>query len=394
MRSLLTAVFAASLAVAKPQSESWTVGKSIKTTSGIVEGHASQWKPAVSEYLGVPFAEPPVNDLRFAAPKAYKSDKKIVAAKYGHSCPTNLGSPKNSTISYDKVANTILGHLGQVEDTFSEDCLTLNVWAKPQSGEVAKAVMLWIYGGGFNSGSSTSPSYNGARLADENDVIVVSVNYRTNIYGFPRAPFLPDLNLGLLDQRLGVEWVRDNIAAFGGDPKRITLFGQSAGGGSIDMYAYAWTKDPIVSGFIPESGSASVTTNTGGDLAAGWYATSQKLGCGGSEAGPATLACMRKQKWQDITNAIPKREVTPNLGTGGFGPTADGKVVFKDYPARRAAGNFIKAVRFCPCQALRGRAPIDFHLSPLSLVTPTTKQACTSYLALSAVLPMLETWEL
>jgi cholinesterase len=69
--------------------------------------------------------------------------------------------------------------------------------------------MIWIYGGGFGSGSSYSPGYNGARLADEHDVVLVSVNYRVNIFGFPRAPFLPDLNPGLLDQRLGMEWVRD-----------------------------------------------------------------------------------------------------------------------------------------------------------------------------------------
>jgi cholinesterase len=93
--------------------------------------------------------------------------------------------------------------------SYSEDCLTLNIWTKPQSGSKSKAVMIWIYGGGFGSGSSYSPGYNGARLADEHDVVLVSVNYRVNIFGFPRAPFLPDLNPGLLDQRLGMEWVRD-----------------------------------------------------------------------------------------------------------------------------------------------------------------------------------------
>jgi cholinesterase len=121
----------------------------------------------------------------------------------------------------------------------------VNVWTKPQVGEKAKAVLVWIYvsferytrmciliivqGGGFALGNTASPAYNGARLADEQDVVVVSMNYRLNILGFPGAPGLPDQNLGLLDQRLAVEWVRDNVAAFGGDPKRIALFGESAG---------------------------------------------------------------------------------------------------------------------------------------------------------------------
>jgi cholinesterase len=115
--------------------------------------------------------------------------------------------------------------MGQSGHNFSEDCLSLNIWTKPQSGEKAKAVLLWIYGGAFSVGSTNAPYYNGARLADEEDVIVASVNYRVNIFGFPNAPGLPDQNVALLDQRLAVEWLRDNIAAFGGLnlPPRLRL---------------------------------------------------------------------------------------------------------------------------------------------------------------------------
>jgi cholinesterase len=172
--------------------QSWSIGQQVQTTSGSVTGHASDWKPEVSEYLGIPYAEPPVGNLRFAAPKPLKSNKTISATKFGLGCPENIGGK----------AATMQG--------VGEDCLTLNVWTKPQEGSKTKAVMIWIYGGGFGSGKSSTPTYNGARLADEHDVVVVSVNYRVNAFGFPRA-FFPgaDLNPGLLDQRVGVEWARD-----------------------------------------------------------------------------------------------------------------------------------------------------------------------------------------
>lgn len=171
-------------------SQTWSIGQVVNTTSGSITGHAADWKPEVSEYLGIPFAESPVGQLRFAAPKPLKSTKAISATKFGLSCPENVG-----------------GKAATMQDV-GDDCLTLNVWAKPQTGEKAKAVMIWIYGGGFGSGKTSTATYNGARLAHEHDVVVVSVNYRTNIYGFPRAPFA-ELNPGLLDQRLGVEWARD-----------------------------------------------------------------------------------------------------------------------------------------------------------------------------------------
>jgi carboxylesterase type B len=114
----------------------------------------------------------------------------------------------------------------------------MNVWTMPQVGEKKKAVLLWIFGGGFAAGDSSDPGEVGAKFAKQQDVVIVSFNYRNNIFGFPGAPNLPDMNPGILDMRMAVEWTRDNIENFGGDPSRITLFGESAGGTGVDYYAY------------------------------------------------------------------------------------------------------------------------------------------------------------
>jgi len=169
---------------------------------------------------------------------------------------------------------------------------------------------------------------------------LTSNSYRLNIFGFPGNPNGTN-NLGLLDQRLAVEWVRDNIANFGGDPSRITLFGQSAGGASVDYYSYAWTSDPIVAGFIPESGTAIGLGQIKPDQSASlWYNVSTKLGCGdASSDGASVLSCMRTKNYTSILQALPSGGVT---GTTGFGPTIDNVVVFSDYLNRSAAGNFIK----------------------------------------------------
>jgi carboxylesterase type B len=175
-------------------------------------------------------------------------------------------------------------------------------------------------------------------------------SYRVNIFGFPNGPGIPDINLGLLDQRLAVEWVRDNVAGFGGDPKRITIFGESSGGTSVDLYSYAWREyDPIINGIIAQSGTASFTLQLAGSPSnnneyAAWYAASAKLGCGGKEAGAATVDCMRQKSFQEILLAI-NTDVT-NLLSTNFGPTPDGKLVYYNISTLSKAGKFWKVVRF------------------------------------------------
>ncbi|KAF1815958.1 alpha/beta-hydrolase [Eremomyces bilateralis CBS 781.70] len=312
------------------------IPETVRTSSGRIIGHASSWQPEVSEYLGIPYAKKP---KRFEAAKPIKGYRHRII-KADKSCPANLATVNASDTSG---AGKLLQVLSQVNETSSEDCLHLNVWTKPQAGEKKKAVMIWIHGGGFNTGSGASPVYNGARLANDQDVVVVSMNYRLNIFGFPSAPDLAAQNLGLRDQRLAVEWARDNVKAFGGDPDRMILFGESAGAASVDLYSYAYKEDPIVTGFIAQSGVASnrgVTIDTVRDA---WYEASAKIGCGGASVGNKTVACMQRKTTQQILDATRPNGTVPALGSTPFTPVADGDIVFSDYEARRNRGDFIQA---------------------------------------------------
>jgi cholinesterase len=156
---------------------------------------------------------------------------------------------------------------------------------------------------------------------------------------------MPDLNLGLLDQRLAIEWVRDNIPAFGGDASRITIFGQSAGSASVDYYSYAYVSDPIIAGMIEESGTINgFGTVTKAEANGAWFNVTSTVGCGSASSNStAVLACMRTKTSAEILNAIPPAAAGAVAGgLGAFAPAVDDITVFSDYDARSAAGNFIK----------------------------------------------------
>ena len=195
---------------------------------------------------------------------------------------------------------------------------------------------------GFSTGNTDNPTYDGFVLADENDVVVISANYRVNIFGFSGAPGQTQ-NVGLLDQRLALEWVRDNIAAFGGDPDRITVFGQSAGGVSADYLSYAFPEDPIAHAFIPQSGLAGgviVPEANESTTLQYWYNASSSLGCGGPESGEATVDCVRTKDFGAILKAIEPLQTTAIFSH--FGPTIDEKVVFSNYSMLADQGAFAK----------------------------------------------------
>jgi carboxylesterase type B len=194
---------------------------------------------------------------------------------------------------------------------------------------------------GFAGGNTSTPFSNGQYLADHEDIIVVTVNYRVNVFGFPGAPGA-DTNLGLRDQRLAVEWVQRNIAGFGGSPQKIVIAGQSSGGVSVDWWSYAYKQNPIAHGLMSTSGNAfSFPMNTPQKQRDNWYAISALLGCGNSSD---TLECMRRQPWETISAAVSK--VAPSPGgspvrtTPPFYPIVDGEIIFDDYISLASTGNF------------------------------------------------------
>ena len=143
----------------------WTIGQDVNTTSGIVSGNASYYYPEVSEYLGIPFGETTAGSQRWLPPTRYYGTGHINGTSFGAACPQSLGS---------SIPISVFG----INPNQSEDCLTINVWTAPQKGEAKKAVMLWVYGGAFQIGDSSVSEYNGAVLANNQDVVAINFNYR------------------------------------------------------------------------------------------------------------------------------------------------------------------------------------------------------------------------
>ena len=219
-------------------------GPQVKTDSGIVEGKEDG---AVQAFLGIPYAAPPVGELRWKPPAS--------VAKWG-------GVRKTTEFGAHCMQGRVFGDMNFRDAGGSEDCLFLNVWVPAKISGAKLPVMVWIYGGGFAAGSTSEPRQDGTHLAQQG-VVVVSMNYRLGIFGFLVLRELAKEsrrnaagNYGLLDQVAALRWVHDNIAAFGGDPGNVTIFGESAGSFSVS----AQMASPLAKGLfqkaIGESGAA------------------------------------------------------------------------------------------------------------------------------------------
>lgn len=182
-----------------------------RTAAGRVRGRR---EGGVAVFRGIPFAQPPTGPARFAAPQP-------VTPWDGVRDASSFGSPPPQSGTY-----------GPAPVPADDDWLTVNVWTPAPDPAARRPVLVWIYGGAYKVGSADAPGYDGGRLAREGELVVVTFNYRTGVEGFAQIQGAP-ANRGLLDQVAALEWVRENIAAFGGDPDLVTVFGQSAGAGSV-----------------------------------------------------------------------------------------------------------------------------------------------------------------
>ena len=217
----------------------------VETEGGLVEGTAEN---GLAIYKGIPFAAPPVGDLRWKAPQPVHPWSGVKETKeFAPACMQK------------SAANPALGVPAL---KISEDCLYLNIWTPAKSAGDKLPVMVWIHGGGFTGGATSIALFDGANLAKKG-VVVVSVAYRVGSFGFLALPALSaesphhvSSNYGLLDQIAGLKWVKNNIAAFGGDPDRVTIFGESAGGISVSILAASPLAKGLFQRVISESGGS------------------------------------------------------------------------------------------------------------------------------------------
>jgi len=291
----------------------------VKTHSGEVEGKVDG---TVHVFLGIPYAQPPVGDLRWKPP--------VPAAKWS-------GVRKATEFGSHCLQGKVFGDMNFRDPGGSEDCLTLNVWVPAQEGKKLP-VMVWIYGGGFVAGTTSEARQDGAHLAQLGGVVVVSMNYRLGVFGFLVHPELAKEsshnsagNYGLLDQLEALKWVQKNIAAFGGDPDNVTIFGESAGSFSVS----AQMASPLAKGLfhraIGESGAAFSRSGLSFDPMSVRAEKDAKLVS--EKLGVSTLAQLR---------AVPAEKLVETFGNApgafAFGPDVDGYFLPDSVPGIFAGG--------------------------------------------------------
>lgn len=290
--------------VAQTQSGSCFVG----TTNGSIQGLD---RGASCAFLGVRFAAPPTASLRWTRPHP--------AAPWAPA--TFMATTAPPSCAQLSAAN------GQ--PTGVEDCLMLNIWTPNPLPASGAPVMVWLHGGGFVNASANFAPQNGQNLAALTGAIVVAPNYRLGPFGFLRHSALAAEdsaagNYGLLDQRAAIEWVRNHIAAFGGDPNNVTIAGQSAGAHSVSLHLVAPGSAGLFHRAIMQSGTASFRMRTAADAQQQGNELATALGCSGSES--AVVACLRSKTQNQVLAARPPNQFEELTETGRtqWTPIVDG----------------------------------------------------------------------
>ncbi|KAA1467555.1 alpha/beta-hydrolase [Dentipellis sp. KUC8613] len=283
------------------------------------------------QWLGIPYAEPPVGSLRFKAPvpiaRAFPGVQN--AFTFGNACPQPISASLGAPIG--------------------EDCLFLNVWRPENTPEDAQLpVLIWIHGGVYNTGSSSNPEFNGTGIINRSKqigkpIVFVSINYRLNTFGFLASSHVPvsDLNAGLQDQRQAFTFVQENIARFGGDPTKVTIWGQSAGAGSVEAQIIYHSSKPLFRGAIMDSLTGpfknSPPPSTYDEPGKPFALVLNATGC---TAGPTSFRCLQEAPFEPLVNfsntmihgTLNSQFWEPTVAPGSFSPVlASTKVAAGDF---------------------------------------------------------------
>jgi para-nitrobenzyl esterase len=289
-------------ATAQSAKDAPTTANRVKTANGTLEGVTE--KSGIRSFKGIPFAAPPVGPLRWKAPEPAKNWQGVRKAdKFG---------PR-------AMQRAVFGDMSFRSDGMSEDCLYLNVWTPAKTGKERLPVLVYFYGGGFMAGDGSEPRYDGESMAQKG-IVALTVNYRLGLFGFlahpeltRESPHKASGNYGLMDQRAALQWVQQNIAAFGGDPKKVTIAGESAGSYSVSAQMASPQARNLIAGAIGESGSLLALQPTM-PLAQGEEAGMKFAG----EARASSLVALRAMPADKLL------EVTAKPGVAWFWPVVDG----------------------------------------------------------------------
>ncbi len=271
--------------------------ETIRVEGGVLSGTTGE-SPEIRVYKGIPFAAPPVGDLRWRPPQApAKWDGVRAAAKFSDTCmqvPYPEGSPFRGA-----------------PEAVSEDCLYLNVWTGAKAASERRAVMVWIHGGALTRGAGSNAPYDGEEFAKKG-VVLVTINYRLGLLGFLAHPELTresehhaSGNYGILDQIAALQWVRKNIAAFGGDPARVTIFGESAGSWSVNSLVASPLAKGLFARAIGESGAFFAPLPKLADAETGGVKITTQLGA-------SSLAALRAKPAAELAK-IGNDQARPNV---------------------------------------------------------------------------------
>jgi len=289
----------------------------VQTANGLVQA-AAHSTPGVRIFKGIPYSEPPTGELRWKAPQPARSWSGVRPGdSFGPRC----------------MQRSVFSDMVFRSNGVSEDCLYLNVWTPAPSGEERLPVLVYFFGGGFVAGDGSEPRYDGASMATKG-IVAVTVNYRLGVFGFlahaelsQEAPYKGSGNYGLLDQSAALRWVSQNIAAFGGDPKRVTIAGESAGSISVSGQLVSPLSKELIAGGILESGSLI------GSLSPQPLPDAERDGATfAASVGAASLAALRAMTAEQVLEAAAKP------GLPRFRPVIDGYFLPKAVPAILEAG--------------------------------------------------------